>query len=391
LDIKGKHSASKRLRKLNANRRELVSEQAKELKRIKNSHLKERDRIKVKNQQDIINLRERRKKGLQEIIVDYDQKLEGQRNILKKEQIRLEKQKNELIEGHKKNITTINENHNTKHQSKFVDFKEKSEDLEFGTNLAMIKAKKINEEAIAAQQIDHKNIFEHKKLDHRRLIQKQRNANISHLRGKEYTFDRDKFKQQSDHKRIMATLQINLEKKFIEREQAFQKNLSHQIKYHQSLLNEDKATFNKRYLNQKKEHEIFINRLKGKFKENMAHLAKTNSIEKKHFDERFSDPFYKTRTISPEVHEQKNHYLVSIKIPPFEKENVNFNARGRKITVSLTRNYTGEASMKDDNSINKSSVHEAVTKIINLKDIIDPTSIKQKYENGILSFIIKKA
>ena len=165
--------------------------------------------------------------------------------------------------------------------------------------------------------------------------------------------------------------------------------LSNLDTHQKDVLTQKQNDFKIRYENLVKEHDTLLNQIKTQFEADVNKLALQSATQKRNIANKIEDQFYRVESLKPEISENEKEYMVSMKVPEHEHENVHLIVHGRGVKMTLSRKFTD--SLEDsDGSTNKSSRSELFSKDFLSKDILDPKQIAQKYENGILSFKIQK-
>lgn len=103
------------------------------------------------------------------------------------------------------------------------------------------------------------------------------------------------------------------------------------------------------------------------------------------------DSFYNMLTLEPKIKDTEKHYIISLKIPEFEQQDVQISTHKRKIHLNLSRRYNEKVKDTQNSSTYKTKRSEILTKDFEVPSIVENQEIQRKYENGILSFLIKKA
>lgn len=166
-----------------------------------------------------------------------------------------------------------------------------------------------------------------------------------------------------------------------------------QLKYlddHQrDMLAQKQADFKVRYENMIKEHDTALAQIKSQLDSDMHRIVQESSTQKRMIANKGDDAFYRLESLNPSVADEPNNYIVSLKVPDHEKDNVHLSVHGRDLRMTMVRKYNEKLDEPDGTS-NKTIKNELFSKEFNSKDILDHKNITQKYEDGILSFKIKK-
>ncbi|MBC7429428.1 MAG: hypothetical protein H7336_12495 [Bacteriovorax sp.] len=169
-----------------------------------------------------------------------------------------------------------------------------------------------------------------------------------------------------------------------------QEQLIYQDKHQHEMLKQRDADFKVRYENLVKQHDQTIKDLASHLDVDVKKMIDKTATQKKILESRETDPFYHLDQLSPKMMEDLKTVTISMPVVEYEKENVHLSTQGRLIKITLSRKYTDSLNA-EDGTLNRSTRSELFSKELPTKDILNPKEITQSYEDGILSFKIKKA
>ena len=158
--------------------------------------------------------------------------------------------------------------------------------------------------------------------------------------------------------------------------------------YYKQLLKTNHERFQRKVANLDSAHKEVLENIEQKFKNEIHNLLVNNQEQKKLVEDKSQDSFYHMKTINPEIVDQEKHYFVSIKVPPYEKENVTLAPRDRTLRLSFNRRFAER--VENENGYLKSRRSEILVRELHVPELTDPHSVAQKYENGILTFKVAK-
>lgn len=166
--------------------------------------------------------------------------------------------------------------------------------------------------------------------------------------------------------------------------------LDYQENHQKDMLSQRDKDFKIRYENMVKEHDTVLKNLSAKFEEDAKRITGKTSTDKKIMSSRSEDPFYRVDKLNPTLVEELKTVTVSVPVAEYEKENVHLSTQGRSIKITLSRKYNDSLNA-EDGSVNRSTRSELFSKEFATKDLLSPKDITQSFEDGVLSFKIKKA
>ena len=196
------------------------------------------------------------------------------------------------------------------------------------------------------------------KKDHSRVKNREERANLKEIKAKREIWGNE----------ISKIDQDGILKKSIKQKE-FEKDYAIQYKKHEDLA----KTLMR---NKEKIVKEFTDELTHKFEIGAA----------KH-----NDPFYEFGTLDVDIDEtfDNNGYDISIPIAEHEANKIKLVGEGRNIRLTMEREHSN--TITEDGETNKMSKIETYTANRTVEDLVDPTTVTKKYENGNLIFRILKA
>ena len=152
-----------------------------------------------------------------------------------------------------------------------------------------------------------------------------------------------------------------------------EQGLVFETKYAEELKNKNEALSRLDHLNKKIE-----TKMKDDLKEQLQ--ASVN---------RSDDPFYRFTELKPTMKQFENHIEISVEVPDHAKRDLQLTLNNKEAVLSFNRRY--DDTRKLEGVTNKLHKVESFTTRINTNQHLDPKSIKAVYENGVMTYIVKKA
>ena len=106
------------------------------------------------------------------------------------------------------------------------------------------------------------------------------------------------------------------------------------------------------------------------------------------YDNKESDPFYKTKFFENNLTETPTHYMFQVEIPEHEKENIDVRVQDKMITLSGLRQH--KESFEAEGQRFRSNSNESFYQEIPLENTVKTKDIKTWYEDGIFKVIAPK-
>lgn len=197
--------------------------------------------------------------------------------------------------------------------------------------------------------------------------------------------------QQKDELKKLMDTDIQKNKRLSnESNRVAQDQLTYQSKHQEEILKQRDQDFKVRYERIVQDHNNVLKELSTHLEADVKKIVDKNSADKKIIEDRVADPFYRVDKLMPKMVEDVKSVVVSVPVADYEKENVHLSTQGRTIKITLSRRYSDNLN-DQDGSINRSTRSELYSKEFKTIDLLSPKDITQSYNDGILSFKIKKA
>ena len=126
-----------------------------------------------------------------------------------------------------------------------------------------------------------------------------------------------------------------------------------------------------------------------KMEQEVVALQQQASYVKQDVANKLQDSFYHFEKLPATLTETPNGAILSIKVPPHEKNNVFLHIHGRELRLGFSRRI--EQSLADTGGMGRYARSESLSQEFRTQKIMDPRSLKQTYENGVLTFALQNA
>lgn len=105
---------------------------------------------------------------------------------------------------------------------------------------------------------------------------------------------------------------------------------------------------------------------------------------------KLDDPFFKFEALKPKMNQFEDRVEITVDVPEHSKQDIQLTTNNKEAILSFTRRYV-DANKTSEGMINKLNKVESFTTRIATDLHLDPKSVKSSYENGTMTYIIKKA
>jgi HSP20 family molecular chaperone IbpA len=137
-------------------------------------------------------------------------------------------------------------------------------------------------------------------------------------------------------------------------------------------------------------HTSDLKNLEDKHKKVVSKLKETLTEEVKKTVVRSDDPFFQLTELKPALKDYEDRVEISVDIPEHSKQDLRLTMNGKDAIITFSRRFAD--SHKNEagilNSVNKV---ESFTTKMTAKAALDPKSVKSTFENGTMTYTIKKA
>ncbi len=363
--------------------------QTKELNSLERNHQNVKDDIKKNHANDLVNVHdnnqrqvlaatEKKEKVLEELRTNQQQteqvtekELESLKVGIKKDReaqiSRLSSERQRIQEGHNESLEEMNQTFNEKTRdahttgTRELDRMNQTKNQEF-TVVKGQQTKKINDQT--------------------------QNFNTR------FKFDAENYKgikdtQDAQFKRERATTNLSQQRNIAKMgdEHKFQIDKKDKL-FKQSLKAQEQAEL-KKYEDTMKVHSENFKSLDERHKKVVSQVKTDMTDQISTMVKRSDDPFYKFSDLKPILSTFPDRVEVRVEVPEHSKQDLSVTLNQKEVVVSLNRRYAD--TNKSVLGSSKVSKVESFTSRINTDAILDMKSLKSTYENGTMTYVIKKA
>jgi len=104
---------------------------------------------------------------------------------------------------------------------------------------------------------------------------------------------------------------------------------------------------------------------------------------------RSDDPFYRFTELKPTLKEHEDSIQISLEIPDYDKTDIQLTFHDKEAILSFSRRY--DDSRKEAGLTNKLHKVESFTSRIMTNHHLDAKSVKSSYQDGVMTYTVKKA
>lgn len=374
---------------LNSSQKELIRAKENEIKKVNNLFNAKIKQTKLEGDINLSNLQEHNKEEVSQSLANKEETLEKVNHDLAQEQVRLRNERQNLMQAHQSQISDLSLNNDESYRALYDDALNTSKNVHDQT------ASTIQDiQSESNQQI--RNVNFNTKLNMDQMVKenevkmRQTAVNLDQSKRERTALLMNQLEEQrKDHQNKIDSLLQKNQAEFKVREQVNASKVSHQDALYQELLRQKEETFKEKFAAQEQSHQEILKRINARFDGEAGLIVSKYADFKRNLDIKAEDDFYQVKKLDPTIIENPDHYIVSLPVPEYEKETVNLTAQERKISIVQTRKFSAKGQDLQGNT-DGSGRSEVLTKTFDVQQILDPTKVTRKYEEGWLSFQIAK-
>lgn len=361
-----------------------------ELKNIENNHSDYKKDLKTTHEHEIVEIQDVNQRQVSQEATKKEKVLEDLKTNLHKTTELTDKQLKELktnadrerVETHKK-LTADRERINAEHE---LYLEELNDRLNTQTRKVTVDGKNRVEEVKNALLDEARDTEQF----HQGKIQTQTEAHTTRFNTDEKNYKNLKYNQDQTFKKERLTTN---QKQQVELGKMTKTHTDHievrDTDYRKGLKDQD-LFFEKKYGVQLETNNKQFKVLEEQNKKVIAGLKEDLTKELSKAAVRNDDPFYKFEKLQPRFKVLENTVEVEVEVPDHSKQDVQLTLNGKEAVVSFNRRYS-DASKSEDGTINKINKVESFTTRLQTGVILDAKGIKSSYDNGVMTYVIKKA
>lgn len=360
-----------------------------ELKFVKNSHDTMKVEQKKQNDAEVVEIQHEHHRHIDSENAKKEKLLENMRSHLSQTQAMTDKELKEL-EAHKageqvklaQRYSSARERLNEDNQIYLEDinhrFNNKTRDVLSEGRSRLSKMENTQTEAVT--QKEH---------DYQQQLNNQRSQFTEKYRNDEQNFKTVKDAQDKNFKKERLSQNVRQHHEL----DKMTKTHQHTKGIRQSEFKRDVSSqedfFEKRYTDVRNKHAGDFKRLdelnKKLVNDNKAQLVKEISLQ----ETRAQDPFFEFSELRPTLKETPEGVEISVAVPDHSKQDLKLTVNNKDVILSFDRRY--KDVVKNEQGESRINKVESLTSKISTQHHLNAKSLKSHYDNGVMTFVIKKA
>jgi HSP20 family molecular chaperone IbpA len=361
-----------------------------ELRSIETLHQNHKADVAKSHESEIVNLRneheikiaaENEKK--EKLITQMKDHLDRTKMMTDKELRELKSNTTKIKEQNAANLSDDREVRTSEHQA-YV------EDLNHRFNESVQKINEDGQDQINLRKEALRDEYNGMEDNFKTKIGRQTEEYTTKFKKDEQDFQRMKDEQVSQNKKqrleINQKQQIELEKSSRQHAKTTQER---DLEFRKEVKNQD-LSFEKKYGEHLKKHQDDLLRLDQQ-KEKVSQGLKTALTDQMvTTSKRSQDSFYRFVDLKPSLAHHPDHVEVQVAVPEHSKQDLQLTTNGKEVIVNFNRRYD-DTSRPMKGVVNKMHKVETYTTRLTTDYILNPKTVKSSYQDGIMTFTVKKA
>lgn len=225
---------------------------------------------------------------------------------------------------------------------------------------------------------------------HQDKLRTKKNEFAANFKQDEIAYDRMKTGQEQQFARARQKMNLTQQREMSKLTNEHTGHLEKEETNYRKAYKGQDLQFEKKFGDQLKVHEESYQSLKAKNDSLLNGLKESLSSSIALVSQKNDDPFYQFETLSPKLKQLEDGIEITVKVPEHAKNDVQLTTNGKEAIISFNRRFQ-DASRSNEGVINKVSKVESFTTRLPTDNVLNPKSVKSKYEDGVMTFTVKKA
>jgi HSP20 family molecular chaperone IbpA len=361
-----------------------------EVKHMNEVHSQNTTEIKKGQAMDIVNIQENHEHQIADENEKKERILSQMKGNLEDSKRLTEKELKELGEFREKSAGDITTKYAMDRERIAGEHNEHIETMNDRYNQAVRRINLEGQDRVNLMNEQQTDLYADRKNYHQKRID---SLNIEN--GQRFKKDSESYlKVKNDQKRLFEKERMNVHKK---QEADVTKMVSqHEKLYKQrdvsqrSDLKDQETFFEKRYAETHKRHNDHFQNL-DQLQDKVVKKMKADMTKEVDFkNSRADDPFFQFVEMKPSLEVTETGVRIQVKVPDHSKQDLQLNLNGKEAVINFNRRYVDTQKDDQGNSSRVSKIETLSTRL-NTGVHLDPKSVKSSYQNGVMTYEIKKA
>lgn len=379
-----------KLKQLTKDRQKEIENQQKATKQIRENFKEQKNLVQLQGEEDLHIATVNNRKEISKALDGKKEKLEKYKTDNIKHQRVLENQRLDLDKYNDLRTTDMNGQFEAKYNDIFSKNSEQVKEFEDQASRKYADIRANTDLEIQHYRADMDAQLQDSAQDFGSRVTDNQDVQKEMLRRNDIKHASNVGRQRVDHKNSTSKLLMNQRHETESRKVLHSKSVQTLEDHNKEQVKSKKTAFELKTQRMEKEHLNLLALMKERFSTRLNELKDSFSKKKQMVEDKNTDPFYNVGKITPTLKEAPDSYIVSLKVPEHERENITISPRNRYIKITYHRKHSDRVEEQDGSS-HTSKRSELMTKQFPTEAILNPKGVTQKYEDGVLKFKVLKA
>lgn len=370
--------------------KKFIKRRTDENKKIDKALTQQRHALQKQHRADLENLRTDNRIKEEAEIARHQETLANANRKFSKNMKNLDNQRLKIQDSHQNRIKNLQAKQSNQLNKQIETNSLQQKELSDANEEYLFKLKQDLEHAKTVNQMRAGHELNQNAYAFEQKVEKQNDDHALKYKINNDRLSRDIAAQEVEHLKETESLKRFHEGELAKNKEAHVDKLAKQEKFYKQLIKQRRENFESQYRRLLKAQEDSVQMLKLQVKNSLDSIRKSNADKKSNYTDRMGDPFYNSTILQPKLEDKIGEYIIKLEIPDYERDSVILHGDNRQIRLTFSRRMTDNLK-NPDGSVNKTSRSEVYTKVLQVPEIIDPSTITQNYTDGTLQFKIKKA
>jgi HSP20 family molecular chaperone IbpA len=361
-----------------------------DIARLQESHRKYKSELQESHKEEIVDIKSNNQESIDKENLRKEHVLSDIKNHLKRTQDLTEK---ELRELNSKNLSKKSDLSKKLASDRKMVTEENKKYIDSLHEKTRSTAKEINKDG--RHQLDQLQLtideeIKRKESLHQDKLKKMAEEFNLRYQGNEKNNSLETQKQKQQFEKEIFDINQKHQKEIAHLNESLQHHLSEMDKDFRADSKDQDLSFEKRYSDKLITQNSMFKKLEENNRKFIQDLKKALTTEIQLAENRSSDPFYKFDALKPELTHFDNHVEIKMKVPDYSRQDLQLTLNNKEAVLTYNRRYA-DASKDALGTINKINKIESFTTRLQTDFHLDSKSVQSNYENGIMTYVIKRA
>jgi HSP20 family molecular chaperone IbpA len=378
-----------RLKKLNEHLRKRIDGRQKEIEKTEEIYDLKTQNVKNEANQKEVEAKEKVSKEIAMAMENKQNKLHEMKEQLNKDRELIDAERELLTDRNNFQMTSMQTDFDQTYKERFAEAYNQAQQINDQSQNTIVKMEADTTEGIQEANRDARKKMDNVITTNEDLLARERDAYLRTLNKTQAEnaemLAKEKLRFEDEMRKLYSTQADSANQK----QNIHAQQLRKKEEFYSRLIKQKELGFKSKVQKMHEQHETLISKIQERFKVELDKLLQAHSKRKQNVMEKSADDFYTVKTIAPRVMDGLDHYIVTMELPPHEKDSININVNDRRLRLTLSRNFAETHS--EGGVENRAKRNEVLTKTVTLEDIMDPGKVTSSYKDGTLYIKVAKA